>query len=126
MRFKRLSLLILSLLTILLACNRKAVVLEYTNAEKEVQPLQNLVFRFSHPIVPDSLLNRWDSTEYIRFEPAIAGRFRWEQPNLLVFSPAAPLLPAATYKAKLQSALLKGSEFNQFENADAIQFYTPM
>jgi uncharacterized protein YfaS (alpha-2-macroglobulin family) len=109
-----------------LACNRKAVVLEYTNAEKEVMPLQNLVFRFNHPIVSDSLLNRWDSTEYVQFEPAIRGKFRWEQSNLLVFSPAAPLLPATNYTARLTSAILNGSAFNQIENGDKLQFSTPL
>jgi uncharacterized protein YfaS (alpha-2-macroglobulin family) len=116
----------LILLFSFLACNRKAVVLEYTNAEKEVMPLQNLVFRFNHPIVSDSLLNRWDSTEYIQFEPAIRGKFRWEQSNLLVFSPAAPLQPATSYTGRLTSAILKGSAFNQIENGEKIQFSTPL
>ncbi len=120
------TLLVVVLFIAALACNRKAVVLEYTNAEKEVQPLQNLVFRFNHPIVADSLLNQWDSTEYIQFEPAIPGRFRWEQSNTLVFSPASPLLPATTYKAKLTGALLKGSAFNKIEKGDALEFSTPL
>ena len=116
----------LILIVSFLACNRKAVVLEYTNAEKEVMPLQNLVFRFNHPIVSDSLLNRWDSTEYIRFEPAIPGKFRWEQPNLLVFSPAVPLQPATNYSASLTTAILKGSAFNQIEKGDQLRFSTPL
>ncbi len=122
---KRFSLSLILLLT-LFACNRNAVLLEYTNADKEVLPLQNLVFRFNHPIVADSLLNRWDSLPYIEFEPSIRGRFRWEQPNLLVFSPAAPLLPATEYKARLSSSILKGTAFNKIEKADAIRFSTPM
>lgn len=125
MPFPKRILFFLFLFISILACNRKAVVLEYTNAEKEVLPLQNLVFRFNHPIVPDSLLNQWDSTEFVQFEPAIPGRFRWEQSNLLVFSPASPLLPATTYKARLSSVLLKGSEFNQIEKGDALEFSTP-
>ena len=78
------------------ACNSSKVTLEFTNAEKEVQPLQNLVFRFNHPLVKDSLLNRWDSTQYVKFEPAIPGRFRWESPEQLVFSPSQPLKPATS------------------------------
>ncbi|MBC6492128.1 alpha-2-macroglobulin [Flavihumibacter stibioxidans] len=108
------------------ACNRSAVELEYTNADKEVQPLQNLVFRFNHPLVTDSLVNRWDSTEYIRFEPAIPGRFRWESPSQLVFSPARPLAPATTYSATLTRLILAGSTYNGIDKADAIRFHTPL
>ncbi len=87
---------------IIAACNRSAVSLSYTNAKGEVQSLGNLVFRFDKSLVPDSLLNQWDSTEYVSFEPKIAGRFRWEHPDELVFSPAQPLSPATSYQASLQ------------------------
>src|SRR5688572_13788887 len=92
---------------IVAACNRSTVSLNYTNAKDEVQPLGNLIFRFDKSLVADSLLNQWDSTEYISFEPKIPGRFRWEHPDELVFSPAQPLPPATTFKAKLQSDLLQ-------------------
>ena len=84
-----------SVLFIVTACNRSAVSLSYTNAKGEVESLGNLVFRFDKSLVPDSLLNQWDSTEYISFEPKIKGRFRWEHPDELVFSPCAkkPLPP---------------------------------
>src|SRR6201991_3376904 len=98
-------------LTILIfaGCNRSTVSLNYTNAKDEVQPLGNLIFRFDKSLVADSLLNQWDSTEYISFEPKIPGRFRWEHPDELVFSPARPLAAATTYKAKLGSELLRNS-----------------
>lgn len=108
------------------ACNSSKVALEFTNADKEVQPLQNLVFRFNHPLVKDSALNRWDSTEYIRFEPAIAGRFRWESPEQLVFSPAKPLKPATSYKMEFTKALLMGSEYSGFDKTTGLQFSTPL
>src|SRR5215203_5279315 len=86
----------------LLACNRNAVSLSYTNAKEEVPQLGNLTFRFSQSMVKDSMLNVWDSTEFISFEPAIHGRFRWESPDQLVFSPSQPLLPATDYTAKVK------------------------
>ena len=73
------------------ACNRDSVKLDYTNAKGEVPQLGNLVFRFSNSLVKDSLLNQWDSTEYISFEPSIKGRFRWESPDELIFSPSTQL-----------------------------------
>src|SRR5688572_18840293 len=107
------------------SCNRKAVSLDYTNARNEVPQLGNLTFRFTKSLVPDSLLNRWDSTEYISFEPEIDGRFRWEHPDELIFSPSRPLPPATSFNAKINSDVLEYSEYNKVEEADKITFKTP-
>jgi hypothetical protein len=85
------------------SCKRNTVSLDFTNAKGEVEQLGNLVFRFNKPLVKDSLLNFWDSTEYVSFEPNIPGRFRWQNPDELVFSPSKPLLPATEYKAKVKN-----------------------
>ena len=113
------------LVIFLSACNRNIVNLEYTNAKEEVPQLGNLVFRFSHPLIKDSLLNRWDSVDYISFEPKIPGRFRWESPNELVFSPSRPLLPATNYKAALRDDILQFSKYARIGKADKISFHTP-
>lgn len=118
-----LFLLVLSIT--LAACNRSAVNLTYTNAKEEVEPLQNLVFTFDKPLAPDSLAAGWDSTPYIDFSPAIRGRYRWEKPDRLVFSPAEPLMPATQYKARFESALLRHTKFGRVGHADAIRFHTP-
>ena len=76
------------------ACNRNSISLDFTNARGEVPQLGNLVFRFNKALVNDSLLNFWDSTEYVSFEPNIPGRFRWKNTDELVFSPSGPLQPA--------------------------------
>ncbi|MCX8020381.1 MAG: MG2 domain-containing protein [Chitinophagaceae bacterium] len=108
------------------SCKRKQVSLVKTNARGEVPLLGNLVFRFSHSLVSDSLLQAWDSTEYISFEPAIKGKFRWQAPDELVFSPAEPLSPATTYRAKIRSAVLRYSGFNNIKGAGNISFHTPL
>lgn len=112
-------------LFVIAACNRSAVSLSYTNAKGEVQSLGNLVFRFDKSLVPDSLLNQWDSTEYISFEPKIQGRFRWEHPDELVFSPAQPLSPATSYQASLSGDLLDHSKYGKLDKGEAISFFTP-
>src|SRR6266700_809296 len=109
----------------LCACNRNLVNLDYTNAKGEVQPLGNLVFRFDKPLVNDSMLNQWDSSEYISFELKIPGRFRWKRPDQLVFSPSRPLLPATTCKASLRKDILHFSKYGKIGNADDISFATP-
>jgi alpha-2-macroglobulin len=109
----------------LFACNRKSITLDYTNAKDEVPQLGNLVFRFDKPLTNDSLLNSWDSTQYIIFEPHIPGRFRWEHPDELVFSPAEPLSPATTYTATLSQEILQNSPYSRISHSDGIVFHTP-
>ncbi|WP_315817465.1 alpha-2-macroglobulin [Paraflavitalea speifideaquila] len=107
------------------ACNRSLVNLDYTNAKGEVQSLGNLVFRFDKSLIADSLLNQWDSTDYISFEPKIPGRFRWESPDQLVFSPSRPLPPATSFKARLNKDILAHSEYGKIGKAEDISFSTP-
>ena len=106
------------------SCQRNAVTLSYTNARGEVPQLGNLVFRFNQPLATDSMLNAWDSTDYVSFDPAIPGRFRWESPDELLFSPSEPLQPATEYKAKLKNAVLKYSKYNTVKKSDKISFHT--
>ena len=112
-------------LFILSACNRSTVSLEYTSAKGEVPALGNLTFRFDQALVKDSLLDRWDSTQYVSFEPKIPGRFRWEHPDELVFSPSQPLAPATTFKATLKSDILQYSKFGRIKNSEQLVFHTP-
>ena len=53
------------------ACKRNSISLDFTNAKGEVPQLGNLIFRFSSSLANDSMLNAWDSTDYISFEPKI-------------------------------------------------------
>src|SRR5690349_1696417 len=105
------------------SCKQNNVVLDFTNAKGEVPQLGNLVFRFNKALHPDSLLNNWDSTEYISFEPSITGRFRWEGPEELVFSPLQPLLPATTYHAKFKDEIFRYSQYDKVKDDD-VSFYT--
>src|SRR4030095_5694579 len=98
MRIKQLVVPFLIGTIFLSSCKRSAISLDFTNAKGEVPQLSNLLFRFSSSLVNDSLLNVWDSSEYVSFEPKIMGKFRWESPDQLVFSPSQPLAPATNYK----------------------------
>src|ERR1700744_1759714 len=122
---------VIALLTIALStlffisCNRSMVSLDYTNARDEVPTLGNLFFRFDQPLVKDSLLDQWDSTQYVSFEPKIPGRFRWEKPDELVFSPSQPLPPATTFKATLHNDILQYSSYGRIKTAEDLIFHTP-
>ncbi|HEX6846097.1 MAG TPA: MG2 domain-containing protein [Chitinophagaceae bacterium] len=125
MRIKPVLATIFMVTIFLPACKQYAVKLEYTNAKGEVPQMGNLVFRFDKSLMKDSLLNVWDSTDYVSFTPKIPGRFRWESPDQLVFSPALPLQPATTYTAKFSNEVLRYSKYNKIEGADKISFNTP-
>lgn len=105
------------------SCKRNYVSLDFTNAKGEVPQLSNLVFRFDKSLYPDSLINNWDSTDYISFSPKIQGRFRWNGPDELIFSPSQPLLPATNYKATIKDEVLRYSKFNNIKD-DELDFYT--
>jgi alpha-2-macroglobulin len=124
MRIKLLIATTLVVAIFLSACNRDFVALDYTNARGEVPQLHNLVFRFNKPLVTDSLLNFWDSTEYVTFQPHIEGRFRWEAPDQLVFSPSRPLDPATSYTVKIQNDVLRYSQYDKVQNDKEISFHT--
>ena len=114
-----------AILLLTASCNRSTVALDYTNAKDEVPALGNLTFRFDQTLVPDSLVDQWDSSEYVQFDPKIPGRFRWEHPDELVFSPAQPLAPATTYKATLRDAILQHSKFGRLSSHSDLVFHTP-
>jgi alpha-2-macroglobulin len=119
------SLTILAVYLFLSACNRSTVSLQFTNARDEVPTLGNLVFRFDQSLVKDSLLDQWDSTAYVNFEPKIPGRFRWEHPDELVFSPSQALPPATTFKATLRSDILQYSAYGRIKAGEELIFHTP-
>ena len=126
MRIKSCIVPLLAGAVFLSSCKKNSISLSYTNAKGEVPVLGNLLFRFSHSLATDSMLNAWDSTAYISFEPALKGKFRWQSPDELVFSPSEPLNPATTYKAKVKSAVLKYSKYNAVQGGDKISFHTPL
>src|SRR4030095_13103375 len=116
MRFKVASLPSIFFALLLFSCNRNLVNLDFTNAKDEVPTLTNLIFRFDKTLIADALINHWDSTQYISFEPAIAGKFRWEHGDELIFSPSAPFQPATNYKATLNNDILQYSKYDHFNN----------
>ena len=77
MRIKQLTValpVLIGMLAISLSsCKKNSITLSYTNAKDEVPQLGNLIFRFNKSLVKDSMLNAWDSSDYISFEPKDCG-----------------------------------------------------
>ena len=84
---------LLSLLGLFLfSClSRNEVRISNRNFGDEIEQQQNLIFTFDKDLVPDSLLNNWDTIPYVNFSPSVKGKFKWNTVRELVFSPAALL-----------------------------------
>ncbi len=95
------------------------------NFDDEIQQTQNLVFTFNKNVGSASQLNEWDSTQYVRFIPAVRGKFKWTAPNELVFSPARAFESATDYRAELMPDLLRRSADKDLRiSGDDISFHT--
>src|SRR5210317_1375112 len=102
-----LLILSLSISMFIISCSGKNTVkLADTNFSDEISQHQRLEFIFNTDIAPDSVLNVWDSTIYITFDPEIKGRFKWTYANKLAFSPEEPFKPSTEYTARLKSKII--------------------
>jgi|GEM_PF-4833023 hypothetical protein len=110
MPFRSFGILIIIICLFAACANMNVVKLVDTNFKEQIDEKQNLVFRFNKDIISDSLLSAdWDTTRYIRFEPEVAGSFKWNNTKELVFSPAEGFEPGVNYKATLTDELLSKS-----------------
>ncbi len=96
------------------------------NFEDEINLAQNLVFTFNKDIVAEADLNSWESTKFVEFIPAVAGKFKWTAPNELIFSPASGFVPATEYRAELSKELAKKTIEKRYDvSGEEIEFHTP-
>jgi hypothetical protein len=127
MRITHIASALLLITVYLTGCNYKNKVnLLATTAVNEVPTLGNLSFTFDKNLVTDSLLNFWDSTEYVQFEPPIRGRFMWKNTNELVFSPEFELSPATEYKATITKNILKYNKKLGWGHCGVQKFHTAL
>lgn len=111
---------------LLFSCgNPDQLKIESANFDEMIDPYQHLEFTFNHNLVPDSLVEKWDTTHYIEFEPKINGRYKWLEPNKLLFAPSVPFAPNTDYKAKLKSDISKYADKKYIPIAGELSFHTP-
>ncbi|MDJ0365118.1 MG2 domain-containing protein [Hymenobacter sp. H14-R3] len=128
MRQRRLLPLLLLALLATFSCSKKDAQTQADAqaqaAGEEIDPYQNLVFSFDEPVVNASQVNRWDTTRYVQFEPAIKGKFKWMNDGReLVFSPLEPFRPSTAFSANLRSATLPSGK--QKLTLSRSKFHTP-
>ncbi len=89
----------------------------------EIDPYSNVVFTFDGPVVDEAQQNRWDTTRYVQFEPAVRGKFKWTGDRELTFSPAEPFRPSTVFAAQVRAGALPTGK--QGAALDRTKFHTP-
>ncbi|WP_133273917.1 MG2 domain-containing protein [Hymenobacter radiodurans] len=115
---------LLVLLALLCACSKPATDNDTADGE-EISPYQNLVFQLDAAVAEEAQLNRWDTTQYVRFEPAVRGKFKWTGERELTFSPLEPFRPTTAFTATLQPQYLPPSQQKSPPALDRTRFHTP-
>ncbi len=104
-------LFVLLSVSVLSACtSNNQLKVDESGFKKEVSLRENVYFSFNKDIYPDSLIGRWDTTEYVSFSPAVAGSFKWNSSNELVFSPSDGFMPETEYTAKVNTVVTQLSQ----------------
>ncbi|HRH64939.1 MAG TPA: MG2 domain-containing protein [Bacteroidia bacterium] len=119
---------LLSLLgSFLFSClSRNEIRISNRNFGDEIDQQQNLIFTFDKDLVPDSLLNNWDTIPYLAFSPAVKGKFKWNTTRELVFSPGVGFQPSTDYKAELSQHLLRYTRMKyKLDPGQTVSFHTP-
>jgi len=117
---------LLVLLALLCACSKPDSNTEKAAAStegEEIDPYQNVVFTFDEDVVGDAQQNRWDTVQYVKFEPAVRGKFKWTSNRELTFSPAEPFRPSTAFQAKLRSEAMPSGK--QKLALSRTKFHTP-
>jgi len=110
---------------ILFSCKTSKISITDKNFTEQIDQQQNLVFTFNYDLANDSLFNKWDTTEYIKFTPSIRGRFMWKSSRELVFSPESGFQASTNYQATLTPTLSTLSKEKKSVKTDPIEFHTP-
>jgi hypothetical protein len=126
MLFRTLSRLpLLVLLALLCACSKPSTDQVTSPDGEEIDPQQNLVFLFDEAVVDPAQQNRWDTVQYVKFQPAMRGKFKWASDRELVFSPMTPFRPSTTFEAELQPATLPTNKQKLTLPENRRKFHTP-
>lgn len=115
------------LVTGLVACSKLPVLTVLDkNFGEEISIQQNLIIRFAENIVPDSLVGKWLETPYLKISPEVKGKFKWNAPNELVFSPVIGFQPATDYTAEITDKIfLHTTEKFKLTDEHVFKFHTP-
>jgi len=87
-------------------CSSDTVTVTSFSPQGKIEQLTNFTIVFSHDLAPADLIDKWVDTKFITFTPNLNGKFKWSNPNTLIFSSETPLSPIQDYKAKVNDEVL--------------------
>ncbi|ALD21622.1 alpha-2-macroglobulin family protein [Hymenobacter sp. DG25A] len=116
---------LLVLLALLVACSKTGSTSGSDANGEEIDPYQNLVFQFDEDVVGKDQQDRWDTIQYVKFEPAVRGKFKWTSERELIFSPLTPFRPSTTFTAELLAENLPADKRSVSLPENRRKFHTP-
>ena len=106
--------------------NQNAVNVVQRNFDTEIEQQQNLIFTFDKDLIADSLLDTWDTLRLVRFTPEVQGKFKWNNPRELVFSPVSGFAASTDYTCELQPQVTSHSRHGYtLGEKKTFAFHTP-
>lgn len=119
-----LFILLMSAAVVLSGCGSSSdVEIVAFSPQGETPLLATVEIEFSRDLAPSEKQNVWLSEQFVEFEPAIPGRFKWTSGRRLVFSPETPLEAIQEYTAEVTDAVLFGADLSA--DFDDFSFHTP-
>ncbi|MCO6473048.1 MAG: MG2 domain-containing protein [Melioribacteraceae bacterium] len=109
---------------LLFSCSSKDMVeiIEFS-PQGETKELTTFRVEFDRALAPDSLTDKWIDGNFIQFNPAISGKYKWIDAKTLIFSPDHPLEPIQKYTANVTADVLFNSLYET--DFDEYDFNTP-
>ena len=116
--------LFLFIISFLFACSNKDVVkISNFSPQGKIKKLSNITIEFSKELAPPELIDIWLDDEFVKFTPAIKGKFKWLDSRTLIFSPDASLEPIQEYTARVTNKVLFNTKYEP--DFEVYKFHTP-
>ncbi len=113
---------LVSFLLFLASCSGGGVSITAFSPTGEVEEYTTFEVEFSEALAPEDKLGEWFDGDYIEFEPTVSGKYKWDAPNKLLFSPDTPLKPGQDYTAKVTDKVLANTD--KKGSFESVNFHT--
>ena len=99
----------------------------YISFDELIDVKDNLKFTFNHEIIQDeSLTNQWIDVNYLKITPEVKGKYKWNSPSELTFSPSKQFEYATEYVIQLNNILLDQNKIlKKWSNNKEFIIHTP-
>jgi len=108
---------------LIVSCSSGGVTVTEFSPLGEVEEYTTFQIEFSEAIAKPEEMGDWMEGDYLEFEPAVTGKYKWQSPTTLLFSPEQALKPSQDYTVTVTDKVLANTDLKgDFEEAT---FHTP-